>query len=234
MDHAWSAAHANFLSSLSDVELSALSAHARTLSIRKREIVFRAGDTAHDIYVVTGGSVRLYQYSPAGKQIILWLSFPGELFGLSETMRSTQREIFAEASEDSELLVLSQADFLEFLRVHPEAALRALDILSARVRTLGSSLVDLATDDVETRLIRLLLRFSTGTLPRACGAETSGEEICLNLSVTHNDIGNLIGASRQTITTTLAKFRRRGLINLIDRHIHVTDPDRLRAMLEPV
>lgn len=228
----WSTAHADFLSSLSSEEMSALTARARRTSYEKRQQVFSAGDLSNAVFIVLSGCIKLYQLSPGGKEIILWFSFPGELFGVAETIRGVEREIFAVANVESEVLVLSEADFVEFLRAHPHAAMRAIGILSARVRTLGFSLVDLAADDVETRLVKLLVRFAAGALPRPCGKVGAPGEICLNVELTHNDFANLIGTTRQTVTTTLARFRRRGLLRLVDRHIHIVDPDHFSQLLE--
>ncbi len=232
MDHAWSMAHANFLSSLSDEELNALTGHAKRNSYKKNQQIFSAGDNAKVIYIVASGCIKLYQLSPGGKEIILWFSFPGELFGIAETVRGVEREIFASANIDSQVLVLSEGDFVEFLRSHPEAAMRAIGILSARLRTVGFSYADLAADDVETRLVKLLLRFAAGSLPTPCMMPKSSEEICVNIDLTHTDLGNLIGATRQTVNSTLAGFRRAGLVDLVDRHIHIIDPDGLSQLLE--
>lgn len=234
MDEAWSTAHANFLSSLSESELAALTKRARQIAYKKRSHIFSAGDLSKDVYVVLRGCIKLYQLSPGGKEIILWFSFPGELFGVAETVRGSAREIFAEANVDSTVLLLSQSEFEGFLRLNPRAAMRAIGILSARIRTLGSSLVDMAADDVEKRLVRLLLRFAAGTLPLPCQAKHSAPEICLNIEVTHNDLANLIGTTRQTVTSTLTRFRNRGLVRLLDKHIHITDPERLRQQLDSV
>ncbi len=232
MEEAWSAAHANFLSSLSEGEHAALMKSARKIVCRKRAHIFSAGDISRDVFIVLAGCVKLYQLSPGGKEIILWFSFPGELFGVAETVRGTQREIFAEANVNSSVLVLTQSKFENFLRLHPQSAMRAIGILSARVRTLGRSVVEMAADDVETRLVRLLLRFAAGTLPMPCKAQHSKPEICLNIELTHNDLANLIGTTRQTVTSTLSRFRNQDLVRLLDRHIHITDPQRLRQMLE--
>ncbi len=232
MDEAWSTAHANFLSSLSGDELAALTDRAKTLSFKRHEQVFAAGDDARSIYLVTDGCIKLYQLSPGGKEIILWFSFPGELFGIAETVRGVEREIFASANMPSQVLMLSQSDFVEFLRTHPEAAMRAIGILSARLRTIGFSFADLAADDVETRLVKLLLRFTAGGLPPSCGKAADHNEICLNIDLTHTELANLIGATRQTVNSTLAGFRRKGLIELVDRHLHIVDADRFSQLLE--
>lgn len=234
MDEAWTTAHASFLASLSADELSALMKSARELNLKKRSLVFSAGDTSRDVFIVASGCIKLYQFSPGGKEIILWFGFPGELFGVAESVRGTSREIFAEANVSSKVLVLSQVEFENFLRLHPRAAMRAIGILSARIRTLGTSLVEMAADDVETRLVRLLLRFGAGALPLPCRAVQRDSEICINIEVTHNDLANLIGATRQTVTSTLTRFRNQGFIRLLDRHIHITDPGRLKQMLETV
>lgn len=232
MQEAWSNAHANLLSSLAPDELASLKNFAKTISVAKREKVFAAGDPANSVYIVVDGCIKLYQLSPGGKEIILWFSFPGEIFGVAEAVSGSQREIFAEANVPSSLLVLSEGDFVKFLGAYPKAAMRAIGILSARIRTLGSSIVDLAADDVETRLIRLLLRFAAGSLPAPCPVQKINDDVCLNVDLTHMDIANLIGASRQTVTTTLADFRRRDLITQVDRHIHIPQPQRLTALLD--
>ena len=96
-----------------------------------------------------------------------------------------------------------------FLGAHPEAAMKAIGILSARVRALGRILVGLTSDNVETRIARLLMRFAAiSSGARVCNDATDGE-LCVNVRLTHQDIANLIGASRQTVSTTLAHLRNR-------------------------
>lgn len=233
MNEAWSNAHADFMSTLSESETDSLMGLAKRVSLKKRDLLFEAGDPSRTAFIVAGGCIKLYQLSPSGKEIILWFSFPGEVFGVAELLQGADREIFAEANVDSEVYCISQQKFLDFLRTHPEAAMRAIGILSARVRTLGSTLVDLASDDVETRLARFLLRYAAIKTYRPCHHSLSNGEVCVNIPFTHQDIANLIGASRQTVTSTLAGLRRRGAISNIDRHIHITQPQQLKRMLDP-
>lgn len=233
MDAAWSNAHADFMSSLSDAETDSLMQLSKRISLKKRDLLFEAGDPSRTAFIVAEGCIKLYQLSPSGKEIILWFSFPGEVFGVAELLQGAEREIFAEANVDSKVYCISQKNFLDFLRTHPEAAMRAIGILSARVRTLGSTLVDLATDDVQTRLARFLLRYAAIKTYRPCTNSLTDDEICVNIPFTHQDIANLIGASRQTVTSTLAGLRRRGAISNIDRHIHIVEPKQLRRLLDP-
>ena len=231
LQSSWITAHSSFLASLSTQELNALGKVARPFTLRKRDLLFSAGEPAQQVYIVQQGCIKLYQLSPTGRITILWLSFPGELLGVAEAVDGSPREIFAEANVDTQLLMITKARFVEFLQSYPEAAMRAIGILSARLRTMGSSIVDLASNDVASRLVHLLLRYAASGQPAACKAVQHHGEICLNIEVTHSDLANLIGASRQTVTSTLAELRRRKLLNTIGRHIHILDVEGLRNSL---
>ena len=229
---AWSDAHANFLSSLSEVEKSDLLKCSSHLDLKPRDLLFRAGDRSNDVYIVAGGCIRLFQITPTGKETILWFSFPGEVIGMAELCRGCDRQIYAVANEAAQVYSVHRKDFSNFLGAHPEAAMKAIGILSARVRSLGQALVGLTSDNVETRIARLLVRLaavSSGT--RRCAGSADGE-LCVNLRLTHQDIANLIGASRQTVTSTLAQLRKRGAIRTVDHHIHIVQPGHLHHLLQ--
>ncbi|HER26579.1 MAG TPA: Crp/Fnr family transcriptional regulator [Rhodospirillales bacterium] len=227
----WSAAHANFLSSLSPIETGNLLKFSRQIDLKPRDQLFRAGDRSNDVYIVGGGCIRLYQVSLTGRETILWLSFPGEIFGIAGLWSGSEREIHAVANEASRVYSIRRSDFAEFLGTHPEVSMRAIGILSARVRTLGHALVGLATDNVEMRIARLLVRFAAVTADTPCSERQLAGELCVNVRLTHQDIANLIGASRQTVTSTLTILRKRGTVQTVNQHIHIIQPAHLRRML---
>ena len=228
----WSNAHANFLSSLLPRETQDLLQFARRLELKSRDQLFGAGDRSDNVYIVAKGCIRLLQVSSTGKETILWFNFPGELFGMAELWSGNQRQVYAIANEPSEVYSIQRQDFTRFLGAHPEAAMKAIGILSARVRALGHILVGLASDNVETRIARLLIRFAAISSGTPCAAETTNGELCVNIRLTHQDIANLIGASRQTVTTTLAHLRKIGAARTVSQHIHIMQPNQLRQLLE--
>lgn len=232
MEESWKTAHADLLAALSSQEMAGLFRCARRRCIARGAPVFEVGDEAGEIFIVSSGCIKLYQLSPGGKEIILWFAFPGEIFGVAECMRGVPREISAAGKIASEILAIDRKDFVEFLRSHPEAALRAIGILSARVRTLGSSLVELSADDVETRIVRLLLRFSAGSLRPPCSASRRPGEVCMNLDLTRTDMASLVGATRQTVTTMLVRLQRDGIVRAVGRHLHLPEPARLTLMCD--
>lgn len=224
----WSVAHANFLEGLSPSEYSALLSRAKTLRRDKRAHVFEAGDEATAVFVVVSGLIKLYQPTASGKQVTLSICLQGEIFGVAEFMQGELREISAEAVIPSELLAIPRIEFLNFLKKHPEAAMRTIGILSARLRTLGSALTDLATVSAETRLLRLLLRY------RSYRAPSPGElpgNTPIHLPLTHQDIASLIGVARQTVTSMLTEFRKLGIVQTVGDRMHLIDGPELQKML---
>ena len=89
----------------------------------------------------------------------------------------------------------------------------------------------MASDDVETRIARLLMRFATISSATRCSIGAGNGELCINVRLRHQDIANLIGASRQTVTTTLLKLRKLGAVRMVGHHIHIVQADSLRRLL---
>ncbi|MBX2836179.1 MAG: Crp/Fnr family transcriptional regulator [Gammaproteobacteria bacterium] len=173
----------------------------------------------------------MFKVSNAGKETILWFNFPGELFGIAELWSGNRRQVHAIANEDSQILSIPRQDFVNFLGTHPEAGLKAIGILSARVRALGQILVGLTSENVETRVARLLMRFAFISLEMPCSATRRQNELCSRVRLTHQDIANLVGSSRQTVTTTLARLRKQGAVRTVNNHIHISEPELLSSLL---
>lgn len=230
-DSDWSNAHANFLSSLLPAETRDLLACSQCLDLKSRDQLFRAGDSSDNVYVVADGCIRLFQVASNGRETILWFNFPGEIFGIAELVSGNDRQIYAVANEPSRVYSIRQRDFASFLGAHPEAAMKAIGILSARVRALGQMLVGLASDSVEARIAKLLMRLAAISSGNKCAAASGADEMCVNLRLTHQDIANMVGSSRQTVTSTLASLRNSGAIRTVSQHFHITQPDRLRCLL---
>lgn len=231
-DEAWSNAHANFLSSLLPEETRDLLRYSNRLILKSRDYLFTAGDQSENVYLVADGCIRLVQTSVAGKETILWFNFPGELFGMAELWSGSQRQIHAIANQPSQVYAIKREDFVKFLGDHPEAAMKAIGILSARFRALGQTLVGLTSDNVETRVARLLIRLAAISLDSRCEKSQGSAELCVNVRLTHQDIANLIGASRQTVSTTLAHFKKQGTVRVEGHHMHISQPDVLHYLIE--
>ncbi|MDA8109335.1 MAG: Crp/Fnr family transcriptional regulator [Betaproteobacteria bacterium] len=176
------------------------------------EYVFRAGAPGNNVYFLRSGKVKIYQLSPAGRAVILWFCFEGEIFGLAEVARGGGRVVSAQACDASEVIAAPQDKFREFLLSHPRSALLCMEVLASRMRILGEIFVNLVSDDVNTRLAKLILRLG------ARYGRRIGKDIVLNIPLTHQEIADMVGTTRQTVTSSLNALKRQGVLS-IDNHL---------------
>lgn len=191
--------------------------------IPRGEIIYLPGDAADRIYILKQGRVRISRLSPEGKQITLLLLKSGTLFGeLALLDESSCHSNIAETLEDTYLCWISKENFQAFLNQHPELNLKLIKLVGQRMREIENNLEDLVFCSVEERLQRLLQK-----LARQHG-EDNGEGVRIVLKLTHEEIGQLINATRPTVSEILKKLQRAKLIRVVKRHIVVL-PELLAA-----
>jgi len=177
------------------------------------------------LYLVKRGYVRLYRVTPEGRQLTVSLVGPGNVFGELEGLSTGTRHSFAEALTDVLLCVLRDADLERLMRAYPEVAVRMVRVLSGRLRELEDLLEELALSSVRTRLLHLLVK-----LAETFGS-AEGPFRRLNVGLSHQDLADMVGCSRETVTLTLRELARGGLVRTARRRVWV-DAERARAYLE--
>jgi len=214
----------DLLTSLPESDRAQLLKIGQTHRFKKSEFVFHAGDATYNVYLLLRGRVKIYQPSSVGKEVILWFCFGGELFGLAEAARGGERVVSAQACDDTEILCIRQEQFTEFLVQHPRTALLIVQVLSCRLRVLGDVVINLISDDVRTRILKMFLQ-----LGARCGT-SHGQGLRLNLSLTHQEIADMIGTTRQTVTTMLGQLEREGMIKTEHHMISIVDKELLSRL----
>ncbi|MDH5650149.1 MAG: Crp/Fnr family transcriptional regulator [Gammaproteobacteria bacterium] len=214
--------NSSFLLRLSEHERSDLLKLGKKLHIRRNEIIFHAGGDSDFAYILLDGRVKIYQIASYGKEVILWFCFPGELFGLSEIFNGELREAHAEACRDLNVLAIPYTELRAFLTQHPGAAMHIIDMLAGRVRILSNSMLNLVADDVSSRVMKLLYRLAK------CYGQPQGDAIRLPMHLTHQELADMIGTSRQTVTVVLGDLRRKGTIEIKNHMISILQPDRMK------
>lgn len=217
-------APSNFLAQLEPAEHADLLAIARTRSRARGEAVFSAGEPGSQVFFLRSGKVKIGQLSPLGREVILWFCFPGEVFGIAEVARGGERVVNAVACVDSELLVVPQTEFVRYLAERPHAALLSMQVLSSRLRVLGEMFVNLVSDDVNTRIAKLILRMSARYGTRV------GREIVLNIPLTHQEIADMTGTTRPTVTATLSALRQQRVLSIDNRRIRIESEELLAEL----
>lgn len=204
-----------FLNKLSASARNELFSIAEIHHFSNAELIFRAGMASEYVYLLKSGRVKIYELSSQGKEVILWFCLPGEIFGLSEITRGAKRSVFAQAYAATEVLLIERLAFNEYLKRHTTASMATIDLLSSRLRGLSGMLSNLTSDNVTSRIIKLLIRMSS-----YCGMEKQ-DMLHLNMHLTHQEIADMIGASRQTVSSILGQLKRDGLIHVEKHNIQI-------------
>lgn len=214
----------DFFATLTPVEQRALMVLARQRAFKKGEQIFGAGESCSNLYLLMQGKVKIYKLSPAGRELTLWYCFPGEVFGLAEMTGDGKRRVNAQACADTRLLTLGHAAFKSFLAANPSVSLRFIELLSKRMRLLSEVLADMVADTVSQRLCKLLLRLADHY------GRAEGEEVALEIPLTHQELADMIGASRQSVSGHMSRLRRLGLLSVRRRRLWLHDPRRLHGL----
>lgn len=211
----------DFLGSLVRADKDALFVIGVRRQYAKAERVFLAGDPGAHVYFLESGRVKIAQPAGNGREVILWFCLAGEIFGLAEVARGGGRVVGAQACETSAVLAVSQEAFKCFLASRPGVALLSMQVLSSRLRGLSDVLVNLVEDDVDARIAKLILR-----LGARYGTRTD-RAIHLDIPLTHQEIADMVGTTRQTVTSTLSRLKKQGVLSIDTRRIHIESEELL-------
>jgi len=170
-------------------------------------VLFTEGEPARSLYLILEGEVRLSINSSEGKRLSLRIAKEGDIIGLSSALSGTPYDMTAETMYPSKAAPIERDEFLRFLTRHPEAYQsvteelgRHMTLACSQLRTLG-----LASSAPE-KLARLLLEWSDR-------GQSADSESRVRITLTHEQIGDFIGTSRETVTRTLSNFKNRRLVD---------------------
>lgn len=190
-------------------------------------VLYTEGETPRGVYILCSGEVRLTAGSQNGNEVILRVAKQGDILGLSNAMSREPHRVRAETLSACQIGFIARLQFLQFLRAHPDAALRVVEHLSTELHDAWEQiqLVTLASSS-NARLVRFLLVWA------ANHGQEFAEGVSLALYMTHEEIAQSIGVSRETVSRALAELRDDKLIGFSRGHIVLLDPQKLRSLAE--
>jgi CRP/FNR family cyclic AMP-dependent transcriptional regulator len=212
-----------FFCGLSSKTLKELDAIKSSSAYPEGAVLFLEKQAARGAFVVCDGEVKLTVSSSEGKTLILRIAKPGEVLGLMATLSGEPYEVSAETLRPCQVAFIRRDEFLRFVAQHPEVSQGIVKQLASNYHTACEQLktVGLSSSAPE-KLARLLLGWS------ADGEETKlGTRITLPL--THQEIADFIGSSRETVTRTLSDFRSRRLVTFKGSSLMIADRPALEA-----
>jgi CRP/FNR family cyclic AMP-dependent transcriptional regulator len=207
---------------LGEEAADALVASMREVQLPRGDVLFEEGEAGDAVYVVIEGKVKLGRSAPDGRESLLAILGPGQMFGELSLFDPGPRSATVSAVTDTVLLTLSHEGLLEWITGRPEVARGLLAQLAGRLRRATDIVSDLVFADVPGRVAKALLDLS-----RRFGAPSEGG-IRVAHDLTQEELAQLVGASRETVNKALADFSARGWIRLEQRSVVILDLERIR------
>lgn len=193
----------------------------RSRAFSEGQVLFREGQAAEEIMILCQGRAKLSVSSHAGKKIILSIADAGEVLGLSSVIAEKAYEATAEALEPLQVNIIDRKPFLEFLHRFKNVALHAARELSeAQIRACNEvRLIGLA-QSVPQKLAGLLIQWDEKNPASKRGT--------VKLSLTHEEVGQLLGTSRETVTRALTELKKKKIIAIRGVNVQILSPEKLR------
>ncbi len=194
----------------------------RLLHYKKNETILRSGETPQGIYFVDRGYIRLYSTSESGEELTLIIFKPNDFFPIMWAINDTPNEYYLEAMTNVELYRSPKDEFSHFLSSNPDVLFEI-------------------TQKILERFGRILRRMEHLAFGNACQKVASILVICaqhfgqkereariIQVPLTHKDIANLIGTTRETVSIEMKKLQRKGIVEHDGKHIRVKDINKLQ------
>ncbi len=217
----WHLKRCDLFQRLTGEQLSRLESRCRTRSFPRKSLIYLPTDPGDGVLLLASGRVKICTLTDDGKQAILAFIEPGELFGELAIFEQGEREEYAEACEASTVILIPTDEMRRLVEEHPHVSVGITKLIGLRRRRVERRLKSLLFRSNRERLVHLLLELTEQYgFPVADGVQ-------LRIKLSHQDLANVIGSSRETVTIVLGELQAEGSLRVGRRKIVLTDPKRL-------
>ncbi|MDQ1704508.1 MAG: family transcriptional regulator, cyclic receptor protein [Frankiaceae bacterium] len=206
---------------LEDDTAALLASALTTRAVVRGHVVFSEGDTGDRLFIVIEGKVKISRAANDGRENLLTVLGPGEMFGELSLFDPGSRTATATAVTESTLASLDHDDLRPLLLAQPAVAVQLLRALAQRLRRTNEAMADLVFSDVPGRVAKALL-----DLAEKFGDDES-DGVRVRHDLTQEELAQLVGASRETVNKALSDFANRGWLRLEGRTVLLLDRERL-------
>jgi CRP-like cAMP-binding protein len=219
-DKLWYLRRLNLFEGMSLEEVERISHDLRMRSCSAKSSVLDG--SSERVYVVKQGRVRLYHVTENGQEVPTAILVPGQLFGLGALFGKGGDATFAEALESTVICDAAAQDFINMMARHPILMAKVMMAMARQMLRLESTIESIVSRPVAARLADLLITLAEQ-------AERSSNGAIVVPAYSHEEMGKMIGATRESVSRTLGDWRRAGIITMQGRRILVQKPASLRA-----
>ena len=213
---------APLFSALDDEAATALRGSLAETTLRRGDVLFHEGDSGDRLFVVVEGKVKLGRTSADGRENLIAVLGPGQMFGELSLFDPGPRSATVTAVTDAQLMSLTHDELLRWLDGRPAVARGLLLQLAGRLRKVSDVVADLVFSDVPGRVAKALLDLASRF------GRTADDGVHVHHDLTQEELAQLVGASRETVNKALADFASRGWVRLEPRSVVLLDVDRLQ------
>lgn len=222
----WYLKNFNIFKGMTDTDMMAVEGMVKTDHVRRADPVYLQGEPTRWIYFLKEGLIKLSFVTEDGKTATVALMKPGEIFGELDLADRAEAQTQAVAIEDSYLCRMPRESFADMVRSRQDMMFSVYKLLGLRMRRVEAAIRDLLFLDVPARIAKLLYRLS----------ESDGQQVPngtrIGIRLTHQEIGHLVGATREMVTTVLGRFEHDGLLIQDHRRLVLPQPERLRSLYQ--
>lgn len=220
----WYLENFNFFEMMKKSEMMELDAMTSMQEVKKSQPIYFAEDPSQSIFFLKKGRVKLSRISPDGKEFIVALINPGEVFGEMSILDVGERTDFATTMEESLICAISKDDFKAFVEKNPKLNLEITKLIGFRMRKYSERIEELVFKDAEQRVISFIYNLANEQGKRI------GDEIFLKPFLTHENIAQLTACSRQTVNSILTDLRDKGLIDFDRKKLIIHNENELKKL----
>lgn len=216
----------DFLHGLGEADRTAVLSAGRPVTYQPGESLFHQDDPASGAFMLSKGRARLVQHTPDGRQVILRVINPGEVIGLVSVLESSNYPSTVETMEPSEGVRWDGETLQALFERFPRLALNVIPYLIARVHDVQARYRELATERVERRVARVLLRLVSQA------GEKTAEGVRINMRLTRQDLADMTGTTLFSVSRILAAWEQKGWLDGDRTSIRLRDPHAIVAIAE--
>ncbi|MCK8828186.1 Crp/Fnr family transcriptional regulator [Natroniella acetigena] len=206
----------DYFSQLTDKELAEVAKVVRTKEYKKGEIIFFEGEAGNALFMLEKGKIKLVKMKESGEEQILTILKSGSIFAEVIIFDEADYPATAIVLKDSIVGVISKDDMENLIKKIPKLSLELLKIMSKRLRRAQKMVENLGLHNTETRTTNILIYL-------ASEYGSANQEIELELSISQQELANLIGSSRETVSRILNNFKDQGLIDTARQKVIIKD-----------
>ncbi|GAB6095713.1 Crp/Fnr family transcriptional regulator [Desulfatiferula olefinivorans] len=214
--------------SLSPEALGKLSRVVRPRSLKAGEVLFFKGDDGEAMYIIRSGTIKIVLPSVVGEEIIVTLLSDNDFFGAMAMLDGMPRSADAVSITPSEIFVLGRNDFLSILQSDINALKTILCDLSRMIRKTDDLLGDVCFFNISVRLAKKLMELAEST------GRPEKDGIVLDISLTQKELGDMVGATRESVNKALKNLREEGLIDIDGNRIRIMDMEGLSLRIREI